>query len=62
MPKVEIDTPGVSIRLEASEASVGELSKQAIELYREANEVDRRRPMQMGFGGQIVERYGEEYV
>lgn len=40
MPKVEIDTPGVTIRLDANEASISELSKQALELYRDASQIN----------------------
>ena len=40
MPKVEIDTPGVTIRLEANESSAKELGDLALQLYRDANAVD----------------------
>lgn len=59
MPKVEIDTPGVTIRLEASEASIDTLGKQAMDMFREASEVDGRDRSSMGFGSAYIERRGE---
>lgn len=39
MPRVKIDTPGVTIELDANETSVTELGKQAMDMYREATEI-----------------------
>lgn len=60
MPKVEIDTAGVTVRLEASESSITDLSKQALDLYRDATAIERGvTPLSIGFGGQVIERRGE---
>ena len=40
MPTVKITTPGVSIELEAGEASITELGKHAMELFREATDIN----------------------
>lgn len=44
MAKVEIDTPGVTIRMEDGEASAKTLGAQALVLYQKASEIDRRLP------------------
>lgn len=36
MPRVKIDTPGVTVEIDANEASVKELAEQALQLYRDA--------------------------
>lgn len=61
MPKVEIDTPGVTIRLDASEASVAELSKQALELFREASEVETRQSSGPAFGFSNEKRWTADH-
>lgn len=59
MPKVEIGTAyGVTVRIEANEASVEDLRKQAMESFREACEVERSQPPGPG-GGAWVERRPE---
>ncbi len=40
MPRVKIDTPGVSVELDADEVSVTELGRQAMDLYRKATRVN----------------------
>jgi hypothetical protein len=50
MPKVEIDTPGVTIRLDASEVSIEALGKQAMDMFKEASEVARATPPGPAFG------------
>jgi len=40
VPKVEIDTPGVTIRVEGNEASINELGALALQLFTDANKVD----------------------
>lgn len=40
MPRVKIDTPGVTIELDANEVSIKELGDQALQLYRDATAVD----------------------
>lgn len=51
MPKVEIGTAyGVTVRVEANEASVEELRKQAMETFKEATEVQKAVPSGPGFG------------
>ena len=35
MPRVEIDTPGVTIRIEATEISVKDLAAEALQLYKD---------------------------
>lgn len=58
MPKVEIGTAyGVTIRIEANEASVEELRKQAMDSFREACEIERGQPTGPA-GGVQVERRG----
>lgn len=42
MPRVKIDTPGVTIELDAPEVPVTELGKQAMDMYREASEVNSK--------------------
>lgn len=42
MPRVKIDTPSVTIELDAGEASVAELGKQAMDMYREASEINSK--------------------
>jgi hypothetical protein len=45
MPTVKIGTPGVTVELNANdEASIGELSKQAMDLFREATAVHHAAP------------------
>jgi hypothetical protein len=54
VPKVEIDTPGVTIRLDANEASTRELADIALQLYKDANAVDdtkRSNGLAFGFSG-----------
>lgn len=36
MPRVKIDTPGVTVEIEAGEVSSKELCEQALQLYRDA--------------------------
>lgn len=43
MAKVEIDTPGVTIRIEDDKTDAETLGAQALVLYRKASEVDQRR-------------------
>mgnify|MGYP001583104564 CR=1 FL=1 len=40
MPKVEINSQGVSIHIEANEASPTELSAIALKLYKDATDID----------------------
>ncbi|HCT81190.1 MAG TPA: hypothetical protein DGT23_32395 [Micromonosporaceae bacterium] len=61
MPRVKIDTPGVTIELDAGEVSVAELGKQAMELYREANEVDSKLASGPAYG-LAQERRGENLL
>lgn len=44
MAKVEIDTPGVTIRVEDADASAETLGAQALVLYERANAIDRTQP------------------
>lgn len=55
MPKVKITTPLVCVELEANEASVEALGKQAVALLGEAATVLPGRN-EVGFGGQHAER------
>lgn len=43
MPKVEISTNSVSIKLDATETSITELGKQALDLLTEASKLDSQR-------------------
>lgn len=45
MPKVEIDTPGVTIRVEATESSAKELGDLALQLYRDTNDIDSKKSL-----------------
>jgi len=58
VPRVEIDTPGVTVRMEADEISVGELAKLAMGLYRDASAVDAGKSAGPATGFS-VERSGE---
>jgi hypothetical protein len=40
MPTAKIDTPGVTIELTATEASIEALGKQAMDMYREASAIN----------------------
>lgn len=44
MAKVEIDTPGVTIRVEDANADAKTLAAQALVLYQEASELEKRQP------------------
>lgn len=44
MPKVKIDTPGVTIELEVNEGSIEDLSKQAMDMFREATAINNGIP------------------
>ena len=57
MAKVEIDTPGVTIRVEDPEASAESLGAQALALYQKASEIDQRLPPGPA-GGLQAERRG----
>jgi len=52
MPKVKIGTQGVSVELEATETSIDQLGKQALDLYRDACEIDAKQRVgaSLGFG------------
>lgn len=50
MPTARIDTPGVTVELTANEASIEALGKQAMDMFREATEIDRKLPTGPGFG------------
>jgi len=43
MPKVEINSQGVSIHVEATEASATELGELALRLFKDANDVDAKK-------------------
>jgi hypothetical protein len=59
MPKVEIGTAcGVTVRIEANEASIEDLRKQAMDSFREACEIERSQPPGPA-GGAWIERRGE---
>lgn len=45
MAKVEIDTPGVTIRIEDPNANAENLGAQALVLYERANAIDRQQPV-----------------
>lgn len=50
MPTARIDTPGVTVELTASEASIEALGKQALELFKDATEIHNRTPTGPAFG------------
>jgi hypothetical protein len=50
MPRVKIDTPGVTVELDAGEASVEQLGKQALEMFKEASDHIGKERTQVGFG------------
>jgi len=50
MPRVKIDTPGVSVELESTKATVIALGKQAMDIFREANSLNERQRPGPGFG------------
>jgi hypothetical protein len=49
VPKVEIDTPGVTVRMEADEISVDALAVLALKTYRDAGGWPHPTPSAMGF-------------
>jgi hypothetical protein len=49
MPRVKIDTPGVTVEIDANEASVTELAAQALQLYRDAGGWPQHQPSAAGF-------------
>lgn len=56
MAKVEIDTSGVTIRIDDSEANSEVLAGRALALYREAVAVDAGLPTGPASGGQLERR------
>jgi hypothetical protein len=61
MPRVKIDTPGVTVELDASEVSIEALSAQALALYRAASRTDDALPTGPA-GGIQAERRGSNTV
>lgn len=50
MPKVEINSHGVSIHVEANEASPTELGALALQLFRDANAIEAEKRVGPAFG------------
>lgn len=50
MPRVKIDTPGVSVELDANDVTVTDLGKQAMDMYREATLINSGIPAGAAFG------------
>lgn len=62
MPRVKIDTPGVTVELDANEASVHELGKQAMDLFREATEVNKNTSTAPAFGFSNDKRWTPDHT
>lgn len=50
MPRVKIDTPNASVELESTKTSIAALGKQAMQLFREATDINGRQRPGPGFG------------
>lgn len=61
MPRVKIDSPGVTVELDANEVSVTELGKQAMEMYREASEINKSNPTGAATGFSIDKRWTPDH-
>lgn len=67
MPTARIDTPGVTVELTANEASIEALGKQAMDMFREATDINNGTPVGVGFGihndrrGEPTVGYGTEW-
>jgi hypothetical protein len=62
MPRVKIDTPGVSVELDATEASITELGKQAMDMFREAVVVNGKQPAGLAYGFSQEKRWTPDLV
>lgn len=61
MPRVKIDTPGVTVEVEANEASINELGDQALKLFHEAGGWPQKEHGSFGFGSSAERRWTPDH-
>lgn len=61
MPTARIDTPGVTVELTANEANITDLGKQAMDMFREATDINNRTPTGPAAGFHNENRWPKEH-
>lgn len=61
MPRVKIDTPGVTVEIEANEVSINELGEQALKLFERAGGWPQHQRSAFGFGAATERRWTPDH-